>query len=41
MDIFDSTYPSIATDRSEALTFLCDHDSCKNTSHILTIGEKR
>ncbi|XP_047367913.1 queuine tRNA-ribosyltransferase accessory subunit 2 isoform X2 [Vespa velutina] len=41
IDIFDSTYPYIITERSEALTFLCDHDSCKNTSHILTIGEKR
>ncbi|KAF7382191.1 hypothetical protein HZH66_013623 [Vespula vulgaris] len=41
IDIFDSTYPYIITDRSEALIFLCDHNSCKNTSYILTISQKR
>ncbi|KAI4482365.1 hypothetical protein M0804_008916 [Polistes exclamans] len=40
IDIFDSSYPYIITECSEALTFLCDHDSCKNTSHVLKISEK-
>ncbi|KAL2713264.1 queuine tRNA-ribosyltransferase subunit QTRTD1 [Vespula squamosa] len=41
IDIFDSTYPYVVTDHSEALTFLCDHDNCKNINHILKISEKR
>ncbi|XP_015182893.1 PREDICTED: queuine tRNA-ribosyltransferase subunit QTRTD1 homolog [Polistes dominula] len=40
IDIFDSSYPYIITERSEALTFLCDHDSCKNISHVLNFSEK-
>ncbi|KAI4499179.1 hypothetical protein M0802_005762 [Mischocyttarus mexicanus] len=40
IDIFDSSYPYIITERSEALTFLCDHDNCKNTNHVLKVSEK-
>lgn len=41
IDIFDSTYSYLATERSEALLFMCDHDCCKNMGHTLMIGEKR
>ncbi|KAK2585741.1 hypothetical protein KPH14_010352 [Odynerus spinipes] len=41
VDILDSTYAYIATERSEALIFMCDHGCCKSIGHTLVIGEKR
>lgn len=41
VDVFDTSYPSVATENGEALTFLCDHDSCNNASPVLSIADKR
>ncbi|KYQ59239.1 Queuine tRNA-ribosyltransferase subunit QTRTD1 like protein [Trachymyrmex zeteki] len=34
VDVFDSSYPYVITEQSQALTFLCDHD-CENNQHVL------
>ena len=41
VDVFDTSYPYIAAENSEALTFLCDHDACKNVLHVISFSEKR
>ncbi|KAL6261637.1 hypothetical protein P5V15_006725 [Pogonomyrmex californicus] len=41
VDIFDSSYPCVITEQSQALTFMCDHDACENNQHIMSIAEKR
>lgn len=41
VDVFDSSYPYIMTERSQALTFMCDHDTCENNQYAISIAEKR
>ncbi|KAG5324998.1 QTRT2 ribosyltransferase, partial [Pseudoatta argentina] len=41
VDVFDSSYPYVITEQSQALTFLCDHDTCENNQHAMSIAEKR
>lgn len=41
VDVFDSTYSYVATERSEALIFMCDNDCNKNLDGAIIIGEKR
>jgi len=41
VDVFDSSYPYVITEQSQALTFLCDHDTCENSQHAMSIAEKR
>lgn len=42
VDVFDSSYPYVITEQSQALTFMCDHDTCENNQYaILSIAEKR
>ncbi|KAH0946504.1 hypothetical protein HN011_003238 [Eciton burchellii] len=41
VDIFDSSYPYIITEQSQALIFLCDHDVCANDSYTMSIKEER
>lgn len=41
VDVFDSSYPYIITEQSQALTFMCDHDACKNDQYAISIAEKR
>lgn len=41
VDVFDTSYPYVATENSEGLTFLCDHDTCKNVTHVISFTEKR
>lgn len=41
VDIFDTSYPYVAAENSEALTFLCDHSACNNDAHVISFAEKR
>lgn len=41
VDVFDSSYPYIITEQSQALTFMCDHDTCGNNQCVMSIAEKR
>ncbi|XP_034195462.1 queuine tRNA-ribosyltransferase accessory subunit 2 isoform X3 [Osmia lignaria lignaria] len=41
VDVFDTSYPYIATQNAEALTFLCDHDVCNNMEHVMSFKEDR
>lgn len=41
VDVFDTTYAFIATENSQALIFLCDHESCSNKEHVLSVAEER
>ncbi|KAL6442808.1 hypothetical protein ACFW04_002699 [Cataglyphis niger] len=41
VDVFDSSYPYVITEQSEALTFMCDHDICENDQYKMSIVEKR
>lgn len=41
VDVFDTSYPYTSAQNSEALTFLCDHDECKNVAHVISFSEKR
>ncbi|CAK9797919.1 Queuine tRNA-ribosyltransferase accessory subunit 2 [Anthophora quadrimaculata] len=41
IDVFDTSYPYVVTESLHALTFLCDHDSCKNVGHAISLEEKR
>ncbi|EZA51490.1 hypothetical protein DMN91_000560 [Ooceraea biroi] len=41
VDIFDSSYPYVITEQSQALIFLCDHDACANDQYAMSITEKR
>ncbi|XP_003705632.2 queuine tRNA-ribosyltransferase accessory subunit 2 isoform X1 [Megachile rotundata] len=41
VDIFDTSYPYIATENSEALTFLCDHNVCNNIECVISFTEDR
>lgn len=40
VDLFDSSYPYIITEQSQALVFMCDDNSCENQCVIL-IAEER
>ncbi|XP_043248264.1 queuine tRNA-ribosyltransferase accessory subunit 2 isoform X1 [Colletes gigas] len=40
VDIFDTSYPYIAVENSEGLTFLCDHSTCNNVAHVIGLAEK-
>lgn len=41
VDVFDSSYPYVITEQSQALTFMCDHDICENDQCKMSIAEKR
>ncbi|KAL0113857.1 hypothetical protein PUN28_011295 [Cardiocondyla obscurior] len=41
VDVFDSSYPYIVTEQLQALTFLCEHDACKNNQYAISVAEKR
>lgn len=41
VDVFDSSYPYVITEQSQALTFMCDHDVCENNQYAISIAEKR
>ncbi|XP_078043061.1 queuine tRNA-ribosyltransferase accessory subunit 2 [Augochlora pura] len=41
VDVFDTSYPYVAAENAEALTFLCDHDTCSNILHVISFNEKR
>ncbi|XP_012537073.1 queuine tRNA-ribosyltransferase accessory subunit 2 [Monomorium pharaonis] len=41
VDVFDSSYPYVVTEQSQALTFMCDHDVCENNQYAMSIAEKR
>ncbi|XP_033340774.2 queuine tRNA-ribosyltransferase accessory subunit 2 [Megalopta genalis] len=41
VDIFDTSYPYVAAENAEALTVLCDHDTCSNILHVISFKEKR
>lgn len=41
VDVFDTSYVFITTENSQALIFLCDHESCNNTGHLLSVAEER
>ncbi|XP_054013474.1 queuine tRNA-ribosyltransferase accessory subunit 2 [Hylaeus anthracinus] len=41
VDVFDTSYPYVATENSEAFTFLCDHTDCNNVGHVISLAEKR
>ncbi|EFN82349.1 queuine tRNA-ribosyltransferase accessory subunit 2 [Harpegnathos saltator] len=40
VDIFDSSYPYVITEQSQALVFMCDEDACENQC-VISIAEKR
>lgn len=40
VDVFDSSYPYIITEQSQALVFMCNEDTCKNQC-IISIADKR
>lgn len=42
VDVFDSSYPYIITEQSQALTFMCDHDICERSDQYrISIAERR
>lgn len=41
VDVFDSSYPYIITEQSQALTFMCDHDICENNEYKISLAETR
>ncbi|XP_014471793.1 PREDICTED: queuine tRNA-ribosyltransferase subunit QTRTD1 homolog isoform X3 [Dinoponera quadriceps] len=40
VDIFDSSYPYIISEQSQALVFMCDDDSCENQC-VISVTNKR
>ncbi|XP_011265335.3 queuine tRNA-ribosyltransferase accessory subunit 2 isoform X1 [Camponotus floridanus] len=41
VDVFDSSYPYIITEQSQALTFMCNHDICQNDQYRISVAEER
>ncbi|XP_024881284.1 queuine tRNA-ribosyltransferase accessory subunit 2 [Temnothorax curvispinosus] len=41
VDVFDSSYPYVITEQSQALTFMCEHDTAENNQYAMSIAEKR
>ncbi|XP_011873199.1 PREDICTED: queuine tRNA-ribosyltransferase subunit QTRTD1 homolog isoform X2 [Vollenhovia emeryi] len=41
VDVFDSSYPYVITEQTQALTFMCDHDTCEHNQYAMSLAEKR
>lgn len=40
VDVFDSSYPYVITEQSQALVFMCDDDICNNQC-VVSVADKR